>query len=192
MTSDPQASLGKRILLMKHGPQSINNLVKFLCVRSQASRGTTHQSKDKALSVSVSVSVSVSRGWQGRQSPRRDSRALCPASNGRVLVFLCVRWYPNGTSLICLFEPWRRQPCAGLPSPRQAGRRIRDGLPTLDKHLKVNRGALHRCSLPNTRSSRNLAAACRCHNTTTQRSEGVEHQNMVTSCNILVLSQTRR
>ena len=44
-----------------------------------------------------------------------------------------IRWFSNSTYLICLFEPWRRQPGAGLPSPRQEGRRNGVGLPTPEK-----------------------------------------------------------
>ena len=72
---------------------------------------------------SLSLSLSAGAGRAG-QSPRRDSQALCLTSSGRVLVFLCVRWFSNSTYFICLFEPWRRQPGAGLPSPRQEGLRV--------------------------------------------------------------------
>ena len=87
------------------------------------------------------------------QSPRRDSQALCLTSSGRVLVFLCDqlvwKWH---ISLICLLEPWRRQAFAGQPKPRQAGRRLRVGLPTPGKSLKMHRETLPWCSLQNTKA----------------------------------------
>ena len=49
-----------------------------------------------------------------------------------------LRWFCNGTSLVCLLEPSRRQPCAGPPSPRQASRRIRVGVPTQDQRQRAS------------------------------------------------------
>ena len=72
-----------------------------------------------------------------------------------MFLFPCViRWFPNSPYLICLFDPWRRQPCAGLPRPRQAGLRIRVGLPTQDKSQKKSSGTLLRCSFLSTYVSR--------------------------------------
>ena len=74
-----------------------------------------------------------------------------------------VSWFSNSTSLICLLESWRRQPCADQPKPRRAGRRIRVGLPTPDKSQKTGRTALPWCSLPSINSS-HLRAISHCHN----------------------------
>ena len=61
-----------------------------------------------------------------------------------MFLFSCVFVANNTPSLICLFEPWRRQPGAGLPSPRQAGLRISVGLQTPDQSQKQS-GTLLRC-----------------------------------------------
>ena len=106
-----------------------------------------------SVCVSVCVCVCVSWGWQDRaksetrlSSPVPDQQLSCPC-----LSFV-ISWFSNSTFLICLFEPWRRRPCAGMPSPRRAGRRIRVGLPTPAKSQKMDRGTLPWCSLPSNSS----------------------------------------
>ena len=59
------------------------------------------------------------------------------------------------------FPVWRRPPCAGRPSPRQAMLRIRVGLPTQEKHQKVSYAVARQCSFPSTRSSCNQPATSR-------------------------------
>ena len=70
------------------------------------------------------------------------------------------RWFPNSTSLICLLESWRRQPFAGQPKPRPAGRRIRVGLPTPAKSQKMDRKTLPWCSLPSNSSHPRAFSHC--------------------------------
>ena len=72
----------------------------------------------KSLSLSFSFSLSAGAGRDiaksatGLSSPVPDQQRSC--------VF---RWFSNSTSLICLLESWRRQPCAGQPKPRRTGSR---------------------------------------------------------------------
>ena len=67
---------------------------------------------------------------------------LCAVQRSCPCLSFLISWFPNSTFPICLFEPWRRQPCAGLPSPRQAGRLIRVFFFfTLDKSQKMGRPA---------------------------------------------------
>ena len=65
-----------------------------------------------------------------------------------------ISWFPSSTSLICLFEPWRRQAWAfaSLASPEQS-RRLRVGLPTRVKQQRMSPGVLLTCSFPSKVSS---------------------------------------
>ena len=68
----------------------------------------------------------------------------------------------KSTSLICLLESWRRQPFAGQPKPRRAGRRLRVGLPTPGMSQKMDSETLPSCSFPSTNSSHPRATShCR-------------------------------
>ena len=58
------------------------------------------------------------------------------------------------------FVPWRRQPCAGQPKPRPAGRRLRVGLPTPVKLQKMDRETLPWCSLPSNSSLPRAFSRC--------------------------------
>ena len=97
--------------------------------------------------------------WPVCYTHRTDARTLYRS----LCLCLCRSFvnscFPNSTFLTCLSEPRRRQPCAGLPSPRRAGRRIRVGLPTPDKSQKMGRETLPWCSLPSTNSSHPRAAS---------------------------------
>ena len=71
-----------------------------------------------------------------------------------MFLFSCViSWFSNSTSLNCLLQSWRRQPCAGLPNPHRAGRRVRVALPTPGKSQKMDRETMPWCSLPSANSS---------------------------------------
>ena len=64
------------------------------------------------LCVSVSVSVSVSLAWgQGHGQAQADTgpQALPDQQRSCPCLFCVISWFPSSTSLICLFEPSRRQ-----------------------------------------------------------------------------------
>ena len=115
----------------------------------------------------VSVSVSISWGWQGRAESEKGLSSPLPDQQRSCSCLTCViGWFTSSTFLICLLESWRRQPFAGQPKPRQAGRRIRVGLPTPDKSQKMDRTALRKCSFPSVNNSRLLATSrCRGYGT---------------------------
>ena len=94
------------------------------------------------------------------QSPRRDSQALCRPAAVEFLFSCVISWFSNSTFLICLLESWRRQPCAGQPKPRPAGRRIRVGLPTPGKSQKMDRETLPGCLLPSNSSHPRAFSHC--------------------------------
>ena len=111
------------------------------------------------LFVFLSLSFCLCQQGLAGQSPRRDSQALCLTSSGRVHVFLCDQLVPNNTSLICLLQPWRRQPFACQPKPHRAGRRIRVGLPTLGKSQKMGCTSQRMCSFPGSHNSQPRATS---------------------------------
>ena len=87
-----------------------------------------------------SVSVSVSLAWeQGHDQAQADTspQALPDQQRSGPCPSCVISWFPNSTSLICLFEPWRRQGGASLASPGQSSR-IRVGLPTRVKPQRMS------------------------------------------------------
>ena len=138
--------------------------------------------------------VSNSRSLRDPE-PRRSQKSACcsreqtlsglgPPSSNSVWAGLPSR--SSRRHQVSLFEPRRRQPCGGPPSPRQAGRRIRVGLPAQDQRqrtscrikvgLPSNSGQTLEgdtrslaAMLASEHSSRSLPAASRCRRTTARR-----------------------
>ena len=90
------------------------------CANETRGDGTQQAMHQKTLSLPLSLCVCV--------SCLSVCVSVCVQCSGSYpCLSFVISWFPNSTFPICLFEPWRRQPCAGLPSPRQAGRLIRVG-----------------------------------------------------------------
>ena len=111
-----------------------------------------HWRTDVLIQVSVSVSVSVSLAWeQGHGQAQADTgpQALPDQQRWCPCLSFEFRWFPSRVSLICLFEPWRRQAeaFASLASPEQS-RRLRVGLPTRVNPQRMSPGVLLTCSFP--------------------------------------------
>ena len=111
-----------------------------------------------------SVSVSVSLAWeQGHDQAQANTgpQALPDQQRSGPCPSCVISWFPNSTSLICLFEPWRRQGGASLASPGQS-RRIRVGLPTPNKSQKMSHS-------PALVLASHLRGISHCHNSISNR-----------------------
>ena len=107
------------------------------------------------LCLFLCLCLRVSLAWaQGHGQAQADTgpQALPDQQRSCPCLPLVISWFPSSTFLICLFEPWRRLPCANLASPGQ-NRRIRVGLPTPNVSQKMSRTALSQCSPPSINSS---------------------------------------
>ena len=81
----------------------------------------------------------MSLAWgQGYGLAQADTQALPDQQRSCPCLFCVISWFPSSTSLICLFEPWRRQAFASLAGPEQS-RRLRVGLPILDNPQRMSR-----------------------------------------------------